>query len=189
MPSTVRLDIPVLLPEAPDALDACVERLVKRLTGAPGLSQIHVAESPTGPQLCLHYDAKLLSPDEVRRKALQAGVEISRRFGHLVGWTQGVRHARHARSLEADLKAEPGLLEVGLDAAGAVRVEFDQNRITRDQLIKTLAGHGLTFSPSPSRPGLNTPQTTTPATTTIPGRRITPTMITPTEGFSAPTPN
>jgi Cd2+/Zn2+-exporting ATPase len=60
MPSTVRLDIPVLLPEAPDALDACVERLVKRLTGAPGLSQIHVAESPTGPQLCLHYDAKLL---------------------------------------------------------------------------------------------------------------------------------
>src|SRR5690606_30937068 len=80
MPSTVRLDIPVLLPEAPDALDACVERLVKRLTGAPGLSQIHVAESPTGPQLCLHYDAKLLSPDEVRRKALQAGVEISRRF-------------------------------------------------------------------------------------------------------------
>ena len=149
MPSTVRLDIPVLLPEAPDALDACVERLVKRLTGAPGLSQIHVAESPTGPQLCLHYDAKLLSPDEVRRKALQAGVEISRRFGHLVGWTQGVRHARHARSLEADLKAEPGLLEVGLDAAGAVRVEFDQNRITRDQLIKTLAGHGLTFSPQP----------------------------------------
>ena len=67
MPSTVRLDIPVLLPEAPDASDACVERLVKRLSGAPGLSQVHVTESPAGSQLCLHYDPELLSPDEVRR--------------------------------------------------------------------------------------------------------------------------
>ena len=154
MPSTVRLDIPVLLPEAPDASDACVERLVKRLSGAPGLSQVHVTESPAGSQLCLHYDPERLSPDEVRRKALQAGAEISRRYGHLVGWTEGVRHARHARSLEADLRTEPGVLEIGLDASGAVRVEFDQSRITRDQVVKTLADHGLTFSlqPIPARP-------------------------------------
>lgn len=105
MPNTVRMDIPVLLPEAPDASDACVERLVKRLSSAPGLSQVHVAETNGASQLCLHYDPAALSPADVRRKALQAGAEISQRFGHLIGWVEGVRHARHARRLEAALAA------------------------------------------------------------------------------------
>ncbi|WP_427788810.1 heavy metal translocating P-type ATPase [Brevundimonas diminuta] len=150
MPNTVRLDIPVLLPDAPDASDACVGRLIRTLSGVPGLSQAHVVESPEGAQLCLHYDPDQLSPAEVKRKARQAGVDISRQFGHLVGWTQGVRHARHAQLLEAALKDEPGVLEAGLDASGAVSLEFDQSVISRDALIQRLAAHGLSYSPTPS---------------------------------------
>lgn len=149
MPNTVRLDIPVLLPEAPDACDACVERLIRRLSGAPGLSRVHVDKSEGGPQLCIHYDPEALSPDEVRRKARQAGAEITQRFGHLVGWVEGVRHARHARSLEAALAEETGVLRAGLDASGAIRLEYDQNQITREDLEARLAAHGLTFSTRP----------------------------------------
>ncbi|MEN5146979.1 heavy metal translocating P-type ATPase [Brevundimonas diminuta] len=153
MPNTVRLDIPVLLPDAPDASDACVGRLIRILSGVPGLSQAHVVETPAGAQLCLHYDPDQLSPAEVKRKARQAGAEISQQFGHLVGWTTGVRHARHAQLLEAALKDEPGVLEAGLDAAGAVSLEFDQSVISRDALIQRLAAHGLGYSPTPSPGG------------------------------------
>ena len=149
MSDTVRLDIPVLLPEAPDASDACVERLINRLSGAPGLSQVHVAETNGAAQLCIHYDAALLSPADVRRKAVQAGAEISLRFGHLVGWVEGVRHARHARTLEAAMAEEPGVLEAALDASGAVRLEFDQSQTSQDLLRQRLAAHGLSFSTQP----------------------------------------
>ena len=149
MPNTIRLDIPVLLPDAPDAADACVDRLIKTLSGVPGLFHAHVIEAPEGAQLCLHYDPALLSPAEVKRKARQAGADISQQFGHLVGWVEGVRHARHALTLEAALKEEPGVLEAGLDASGAVSLEFDQARINRDGLIQRLGAHGLRFSPTP----------------------------------------
>jgi Cd2+/Zn2+-exporting ATPase len=146
------MDIPVLLPEAPDASDACVERLVKRLSSAPGLFQVHVAETNGASQLCLHYDPAALSPADVRRKALQAGAEISQRFGHLIGWVEGVRHARHARRLEAALAEEPGVLEAALDVAGALRLEFDHTRTSRDALQQRLADHRLRFSHSPFPP-------------------------------------
>lgn len=149
MPNTIRLDIPVLLPDAPDAADVCVDRLIKTLSGVPGLSHAHVIEAPEGAQLCLHYDPALLSPAEVKRKARQAGADISQQFGHLVGWVEGVRHARHALTLEATLKDEPGVLEAGLDASGAVSLEFDQSRINRDDLIQRLGAHGLRFSLTP----------------------------------------
>ncbi|HEY1072056.1 heavy metal translocating P-type ATPase [Brevundimonas sp.] len=149
MSDTVRLDIPVLLPEAPDASDACIQRLISRLSGAPGLSQVHVTGTDGAAQLCIHYDAALLSPADVRRKAVQAGAEISRRFGHLVGWVEGVRHARHARTLEAAMAEEPGVLEAALDASGAVRLEFDQAKTSQDLLRQRLAAHGLSFSPAP----------------------------------------
>ncbi|WP_312218160.1 heavy metal translocating P-type ATPase [Brevundimonas sp.] len=149
MPNTIRLDIPVLLPDAPDAADACVDRLIKTLSGVPGLSHAHVIEASEGAQLCLHYDPALLSPTEVKRKARQAGADISQQFGHLVGWVEGVRHARHALTLEAALKDEPGVLEAGLDASGAVSLEFDQSRINRDDLIQRLGAYGLRFSPTP----------------------------------------
>ncbi len=152
MPNTVRMDIPVLLPEAPDASDACVERLVKRLSSAPGLFQVHVAETNGASQLCLHYDPAALSPADVRRKALQAGAEISQQFGHLIGWVEGVRHARHARRLEAALAEEPGVLEAALDVAGALRLEFDHTRTSRDALQQRLADHRLRFSHSPFPP-------------------------------------
>lgn len=149
MADFLRLDIPVLLP---DACDACSERLIKGLSSAPGVSRVHIEQTDGGPQLCIHYDAEALSAADVRRKALQAGAEISGRYGHLVGWVSGVRHARHARTLALALTAEPGVVDAGLDASGAIRLEFDQAQTTQDALLERLGAHGLAFSVHPLPP-------------------------------------
>jgi Cd2+/Zn2+-exporting ATPase len=146
MPKTVRLNIPVLLPHAPDAQDGCVGRLVALVRAEPGVSEAHLVEAAEGPELCIHYDPDVLSLAQVRRRARQAGAQVSERFGHLIGRVNGVRHARHARTLEAALAREPGVLEAVLDAAGALRIEFDRETTAEGGLVERLAVHGLTLT-------------------------------------------
>ncbi|MFC5343337.1 heavy metal translocating P-type ATPase [Brevundimonas staleyi] len=146
MSKTIRLNIPVLLPHAPDAQDGCVGRLIALLRVEPGVTQAHVAEGEQGAEICIHYDPDQLSLAQVRRRARQAGAEVSERFGHLVGRVDGVRHARHARTLAAALGDEAGVIEAVLDPAGALRLEFDREVTSRERLIERLASHGLALA-------------------------------------------
>ena len=80
--ATTRLDLPILLPEVPDARDECVARLVQLLEHRPGVARVHVVRAgeatpaefdvAAGPsraepelaseaQLCLHYDPDVLT--------------------------------------------------------------------------------------------------------------------------------
>jgi Cd2+/Zn2+-exporting ATPase len=55
---TVRTDLRLLLPDVPDARDACVERLSNQLGEQRGILNAHVVpgESPDTALLCIHYD-------------------------------------------------------------------------------------------------------------------------------------
>jgi len=44
MSQVTRLDLPLLLPDAPDTRDACIIRLVTVLEGQPGVAQAHVLD-------------------------------------------------------------------------------------------------------------------------------------------------
>ncbi|HAL06666.1 MAG TPA: heavy metal translocating P-type ATPase, partial [Brevundimonas sp.] len=143
MPKTLRLNIPVLLPHAPDAQDGCVGRLIALMRAEAGVSEAHLVEGADGAELCIHYDPDLLSLAQVRRRARQAGAEVSERFGHLTGRVDGVRHARHARTLAAELGDEAGVIEAALDPAGALRLEFDRQATSRERLVERLASLGL----------------------------------------------
>ncbi|MBD3835384.1 MAG: heavy metal translocating P-type ATPase [Brevundimonas sp.] len=145
MSKTLRLNIPVLLPHAPDSQDGCVGRLIALVRAEPGILEAHLVEGAEGAELCIHYDPDQLSLAQVRRRARQAGAEVSERFGHLSGRVDGVRHARHARTLAAALADEPGVIEAALDAAGAIRLEFDREKTTREAVIARLASHGLSL--------------------------------------------
>jgi len=56
----VRLDLAVVLPDAPDARDACVHRLVSEIEGRPGIARVHVLPAGGGApaQLCIHHDSR-----------------------------------------------------------------------------------------------------------------------------------
>ena len=62
MAQTVQLDLPLLLPEVPDARDACVQRLTENLETREGVERAHIRETEDdqGTELCIHYDPGVL---------------------------------------------------------------------------------------------------------------------------------
>ena len=80
MTEKLELDIPVLLPEVPDAADACVGRLVSTLSAKPGVERAHVlpADGDTPAKLCIHFDPAALPLPRVREMVSAAGAEISK---------------------------------------------------------------------------------------------------------------
>ncbi|MDF8335453.1 heavy metal translocating P-type ATPase [Novosphingobium cyanobacteriorum] len=143
MTEKLQFDIPLLLPEVPDVADRCVERLQSTLNARDGVENAHVVEAENGlpARLCVHFDPDRLSLVQVRAAVETAGAEIASRFGHAV-WEGGTLHARRARTIEARLRALPGVLEAAVGGGGAVRVEFDRTLIDAAQIAKVLEGMG-----------------------------------------------
>jgi Cd2+/Zn2+-exporting ATPase len=73
--ATLELDIPLLLPDAPDAADTCTARLLAELTGREGLPWVHVlgADGDQPAKLCIHYDPDALSLGRIKEIAEAAG--------------------------------------------------------------------------------------------------------------------
>ncbi|ABD26584.1 Heavy metal translocating P-type ATPase [Novosphingobium aromaticivorans DSM 12444] len=145
MTDKAQFDLPILLPDVPDAADACVERLIARLTPRIGVDEVHVLpavdEAPA--KLCIHYDPDALSLATIRTEVHAAGAEIAQQFGHLLWQTDGVLHTRRARTIEGRLGKLPGVLEAVVNPAGAVRVEFERAKITESQIESALAEMGV----------------------------------------------
>lgn len=148
MTDKLQLDIPVLLPEVPDAADACVGRLVSTLSAKPGVVSAHVvaADGAAPAKLCVHFDAEALPLPRVREIVRAAGAEIGERYGHAVWQANGINHERRARTVSETLCAVPGVLQAHASAAGVVRVEFDRERVSESAIIETLSGLGVSRS-------------------------------------------
>lgn len=94
--SKLKLDLPLLLPEVPDARGRCVDTLIGLLKGRDGVLEAHVVTigGSAPAQLCIHYDRGRLSLTRVREPALAAGAQITRDFGHFSGALSPAPHAR-----------------------------------------------------------------------------------------------
>ena len=127
MTEKTRIEIALLLPAVPDARDACVQRLGDLLKAKEGIEAAHLADmKDKGPgQICIHYDPDRLSIGEVRDLARRAGVELDKRFGHLLLKSEPM-HARQARTVEARARQIAGVLEAAASPAGVLRIEFDR---------------------------------------------------------------
>ena len=141
MSDKLELDIPVLLPEVPDAADACVGRLVLTLTAKPGVERVHVvpASAAEPAKLCIHFDPAALPLPRVREMVRAAGAAISRKYGHAAWEVEGIGHERRARTVGETLCAVPGILQASASASGTVRVEYDRERIDEGAIGEALA--------------------------------------------------
>jgi Zn2+/Cd2+-exporting ATPase len=129
MAKNVRIDLPLLLPDLPDTRDACVKRLVERISPRPGIRQVHVRTEAEPAELCVHYDPDVVSVEDVRRLALAAGAQVHERYGHGVWQLRAVAGEDAGRRIEDALSAVDGVLAVSVNlAAQIVRVEFDRTR-------------------------------------------------------------
>ena len=143
--TTLRLDIPVLIPSVSAADDAIVGRLLSELEGRPGLDRVHVEAAQGGApaQLCIHYDPALLPLARVRELVKASGARISERFGHVLWQTTGIGHARRARTVTERLCALPGVLAAEASAGGMVHVDFDRGQTGEAALRAALVALGV----------------------------------------------
>ncbi|WP_445737211.1 heavy metal translocating P-type ATPase [Mariniflexile sp.] len=147
-----QLKIPVVLPQVPNEKDTCVERLIKELQAEEGIEKVHVAEAKEDdtPQLCFHYDPDIISIDRIQSLAERTGAEITEKYGHLLIEVKGIRHTRHARSIEKNLLAIDGVLEASVSASGMVRLEFDKKQTNFDEISKQIEKEDLQVQRSSS---------------------------------------
>ena len=152
MPEPLRLDLPVLLPDAPDARDACVARLTDELSATSGVERAHVvpAEGDRPAQLCLHYDPDAVALPRLRRAAERAGAQITRRYGHVLWEADGLTHQRRARTVTERIRQRPGVVEAEANATGPIRIEFDREATTEADLRRALADLGVSVAPEPA---------------------------------------
>jgi Cd2+/Zn2+-exporting ATPase len=140
MNDKLELDIPVLLPDLPDAADACLDRLVSTLSKREGVERAHVIclDGDTPAALCIHFDAAKLPLPRLREMVRAAGAEITERYGHAIWQVTGISHERRARTVSDALCALPGVVQASASTSGSVRVEYDRRETTEEEVRAAL---------------------------------------------------
>ena len=115
----VRLDLEVLLASVGTDADPCVERLRCMLDGREGVTNAQVTRTGGRARLCVHFDPDRLSVSQVESLAEAAGLELQRRYVHLVLKVHGLANERRARLVEGRLQELPGVLHAAASASAA----------------------------------------------------------------------
>ena len=149
----LKIGLPVLLPDVPDARDACVSRLSALIEGRPGIERVHVVSDDGAAKLCLHYDPDLLPLAQVERLARDAGAQVSERFGHAIVKLRAIDGEDAARRIDAALLGVRGILNASVNLAAQVaRVEFDRTVIQLEEIEDELRKMGYAQPVVPAAP-------------------------------------
>src|SRR5690606_8638085 len=137
--------LPIFLPEVPDEKDPCVQRLMAYLQNREGIEKVHIASAKEDdtPRLCFHYHPDIISMAQIRKLAKQAGASLTDEFGHILLEVEGIRHARHARKIEKELKELDGVVEASVSASGIVRMAFITVKTSEEDCRQILRNKGL----------------------------------------------
>ncbi|MFN8027982.1 MAG: heavy metal translocating P-type ATPase [Acidimicrobiia bacterium] len=140
---TLALDVAVLLPDALDARDRCVDRLCTVLGAAEGIERVHVVEADDAPaRLCLHLDPARTSVVRVRELAEAAGADLTEQLGHALWTVTGISNVRRGRTVAEALRRRDGIIEAEV-VPGLVRLEYDRARIDAAEVRAVLAKLGV----------------------------------------------
>ncbi len=140
---TLKLDIPLLLPEVEDAHDSCLDNLEKTLLQHKGIYQAHIRQGDPV-QLCIHYDPNLISLQDVESLARKAGSNFTRQYRH-----ERIPFESHvspdaASVLAKTLEKLPGMLHASVNtAAGLAFVAYETERLDRQRIEATMRKLGF----------------------------------------------
>ncbi len=140
-----RINLDILLPQVPDARDACVHRIIQSLEEKKGIDKVHLLQKDgnASAQLCFHYDSNVISVADIENKARDAGAAITQQYGHLLIEVKGIRHQRHARVVEAELKDIDGIVSVSVSGTGFIKVEFDKMQTSESYITAAVRKSGM----------------------------------------------
>jgi len=144
----VRIELPILLPEIPDAHDACVRRLQDLLSQRRGIKETHIVEGAGSALLCVHYDPDVVTLEAVEHVAQAAGAEVRERYGHRVLPIRAVAAEDAGTRIEKALLAVDGVLAASANLAGqVVRIEFERARFRPEDVDDALRAGGFAAVP------------------------------------------
>ena len=140
MAEHIQLDLPIVLPNVPDAKDACVGRLTESLREQAGVHKAHVVAATNGEpdRLCIHYDPDAISLPRIRQRVRGLGTELTDQYGHLSWAVEGISHPRRARTIARRLRQVEGVVEAEASAAERIRVEYDRSATSEDAIRDVL---------------------------------------------------
>lgn len=137
----LRLEVPVLLPQ--EDCPRCLRELQEALHAHKGVTHVHFEESGPSGKLCLHYDPRLISAQQVEEEARRAGLRIKERYGHLNIPVEGLDCGDCARTLEEGTRRLPGILHASVAfLAGMLSVEYDRQLTTREAIEASVRQFG-----------------------------------------------
>lgn len=142
-----QIELPVLLPQVPDEKDSCVKRLIEQLETRDGIQKVHLAENKKNdqPLICFHYNPQVISLDRIRSLAKSTGAKITDTYGHVLFEVTGVRHIRHARSIERAFRDEKGILEASVSGGGLIQLEYESDLTSFESIDSVLQKEQLSI--------------------------------------------
>jgi Cd2+/Zn2+-exporting ATPase len=141
--TTLKLDIPVLLPTVDAQDDACLGRLEAALQNHKDLRRAHLERDKDPVCLCLHYDPGTISVPEVKRLAERAGASITDRYRHVLIAVEGMQSSDSALVVEQGVHRVKGVLAVSVNyAAQKMRVEYDSYQTDLSAIEKQVRALG-----------------------------------------------
>lgn len=145
----LRLELELVLPAAPDAVDACVGRLKELLAREEGISGVHILLPPAAsvPTLCLHYNPNVQSLARLRNRAMAAGARLGEQYGHITLPIHVVGAEDAAGGVEESLRRINGVLDAAVSLPGQhARIEFDRTVNTAESIAAEVTKLGYTAS-------------------------------------------
>ena len=144
--STRTFPLRLLLPDLPDAQDACVRRLTDLTSQQAGVSLAHATDDGA---LCVHFDPSHTTLAEVQQRVSAAGAQLAAEYGHVSFELGGLPSEDASRRLERLLRAQEGVLEVSASvAARRVRIEFERSKTTADRLRRMIEDARFSVGPA-----------------------------------------
>ncbi|HHH49617.1 MAG TPA: heavy metal translocating P-type ATPase, partial [Saprospiraceae bacterium] len=140
----LQIELPIILPNVLDEKDQCVQRIIHLLENKIGIDKVHIEEGNTN-KLCIHYDPAIIPIRQVKNLAQQSGAKLTKDFQHLILEVKGIRHQRHARSIEQSLLKTKGILAAAVSAAGVIRLEWNTPIINEQKVLEAVKKTGLSF--------------------------------------------
>lgn len=133
--TTSTFSLQLVLPDIPDAEDACVRRLEDLIAAHDGVSLSHLTGD--GGSVCVHFDPARISLTDVERLVVASGATLSGAYGHVSIPFRAFPSEDAGRRLEDILRRVPGVLQVAASLpAQRVRVEFDKSLVDAPQLTR-----------------------------------------------------
>lgn len=140
-----QINLDLILPEAPDEKDECIDRIIYGLQNKRGIDKVHlIPANGTGhARLCFHYDPDEITVKQVEDMARDAGAALTEQYGHLLLSVSGIRHSRHARILEERINSLPGVQNTSASITGFIQLEFKKNETSTETILNQIKDIGL----------------------------------------------